>query len=199
MIYNIEEIVQAIKTARRDKGLSQRALSDKVGIPQSHISKIEKGDVNIKISTLSELARALDLEIILVPRKVVPAVKSITRSVQHPGSTAKGSQAAKNQLTQIRKSLKEMHAVPEAFKEIQKLQQAARELSKVYALPASSFDQFRQISETLRAFNEGTSALNEFQKAAKSLQSIRNQIMHGIPKMPLISKPAYSLDENDDA
>ena len=84
MGYNIEEIIQAIKKARKDKELSQRALSAKAGLPQSHISKIEQGDVNIKMSTLIDLARALDLEIKLVPRKLVPAVNSITRQSSSP-------------------------------------------------------------------------------------------------------------------
>ena len=84
MDYNIEEIIQVIKKARQNKGLSQRALSAKAGLPQSHISKIEQGDVNIKMSTLIDLARALDLEIKLVPRKLVPAVNSITRQSSSP-------------------------------------------------------------------------------------------------------------------
>ena len=36
------------KAAREASGLSQRALSDLVGVPQSHISKIEKGGVDRK-------------------------------------------------------------------------------------------------------------------------------------------------------
>lgn len=80
MSYNIEEIIQTIKAARKDKRLSQRALSAKVGIPQSHISLIEQGAVDIHMSTLIDLARALDLEVTLIPRKLVPAVRSMTQS-----------------------------------------------------------------------------------------------------------------------
>ncbi|MBI1731662.1 MAG: helix-turn-helix transcriptional regulator [Gammaproteobacteria bacterium] len=91
MDYNLEEIIQALKAARRHQRLSQRALSKKTGIPQSHISNIERGAVDIQLSTLIDLARALDLEVTLVPRKLIPAVQSITRiayprapSIQRP-------------------------------------------------------------------------------------------------------------------
>ena len=87
MPYNIEEIIQSVRTARKEKRLSQRALSKRAGIPQSHISKIENGPVDIKLSTLIELARALDLEVMLIPRKSLSAVKSITRPVRSENST----------------------------------------------------------------------------------------------------------------
>jgi hypothetical protein len=48
-------------------------------VPQSHISKIESGKVDIKTSSLIELARALDLEIMIVPRRLVPAVEALAR------------------------------------------------------------------------------------------------------------------------
>ena len=71
------DVSDALKTARLDKKLSQRALSAKSGIPQSHISNIEKGAVDIKLSTLFELARTLELEPVLIPRRQLPAVNSI--------------------------------------------------------------------------------------------------------------------------
>jgi transcriptional regulator with XRE-family HTH domain len=73
-------IAAALKAARETKGMSQRALSQKAGVPQGHISKIETGAVDLRLSSLIELARVLDLELALVPRKSVPAVNSIVRS-----------------------------------------------------------------------------------------------------------------------
>jgi transcriptional regulator with XRE-family HTH domain len=51
-------------------------------VPQSHISKIESGSVDLRISSLIALARVLDLELLVVPKKSVPAIKSIIRSGQ---------------------------------------------------------------------------------------------------------------------
>lgn len=79
MPYEIDEIIQALKDARRTHGLTQRGLSAKAGVPQSHISKIESGAVDIRLSSLIELARTLGLELMLVPRSRVTAVQAIVR------------------------------------------------------------------------------------------------------------------------
>ncbi len=80
MDYSIEEIAKALRAAREHMGLSQRELSAKSGVPQGHISKIENGAVDLRLTSLVALARVLDLEPMLIPRKVVSAVNSIMRS-----------------------------------------------------------------------------------------------------------------------
>ena len=79
MPYTIEHIAGGLKNARQEKGLTQRALGRKAAVPQSHISKIENGLVDLRLSSLVELARALQLELMLVPRATVPVVQSIIR------------------------------------------------------------------------------------------------------------------------
>ena len=85
MIYSLSEIAATIKEARKKKGLSQRALSAKVGVPQSHISKIENGVVDLQTSSLIELARALDLELMLVPRPLAPTFRALQRDSNNNG------------------------------------------------------------------------------------------------------------------
>jgi transcriptional regulator with XRE-family HTH domain len=85
MLYSIQEIIQILKTARKKKGLSQRALSTKIGVPQSHLSKIESGRVDIQLSSLIQLARILDLELMLVPKKLVAAVNAIQKGGELKG------------------------------------------------------------------------------------------------------------------
>ena len=77
MTYAIKDVITTLKHTREASGLSQRALSTLTGVPQSHISKIENGSADIRLSSLIELSRALDLELRLVPRKAVAAVDSI--------------------------------------------------------------------------------------------------------------------------
>lgn len=90
MRYTLEHVAHALKGARERKGLSQRALSRKSSLPQGQISRIENGAVDLRVSSLIELARALDLELRLVPRRSISAVNAIVRSAER---TATGSDA----------------------------------------------------------------------------------------------------------
>jgi transcriptional regulator with XRE-family HTH domain len=81
MTYATEDLVKALKAARKAKGLNQRELGALAGLPQSHISKIETGRADIRISSLVELARILELDVRLVPRKALPAIDTVVRSV----------------------------------------------------------------------------------------------------------------------
>ncbi len=76
----LEPLIQALKQARQTKNLSQRSLARKLGIPQSHLSKIESGRVDVRLSSLIELARTLELELMLIPRTVVVPVSAIVHN-----------------------------------------------------------------------------------------------------------------------
>lgn len=77
MTYSIQPLMAALKAAREEKALSQRAFSARIGVPQSRLSKIEAGGVDVGASTLIQIARALDLDVMLVPRQLVPAVSRL--------------------------------------------------------------------------------------------------------------------------
>ena len=74
-----QPIIGTLIAARLRAGLSQSALGAKVGLAQSHVSKIERGAVDVQTSSLVELARALGLELMLVPAQLVPAVQALER------------------------------------------------------------------------------------------------------------------------
>ena len=74
MSYVTEQILESLREARVRKGFSQRELSARSGVPQSHISKIESGSVDLRISSLIALARVLDLELLVAPKKSIPAI-----------------------------------------------------------------------------------------------------------------------------
>jgi len=78
-------ILEALRQTRKAKGISQKVLAAKVGVNAAHISRIETGRLNPTLATLTEIARALEMEIMLVPRKFIPAVKGLTRTSQ-PGA-----------------------------------------------------------------------------------------------------------------
>lgn len=52
-------IVQAIIDARREQGLTQKELSERSGIAQGDISKLETGSANPSVKTLMRLASAM--------------------------------------------------------------------------------------------------------------------------------------------
>lgn len=76
----LEYLAETLRHAREAKGLSQRALSTKVGVPQSHISKIENANVDLQTSSLIEIARTLDLELMLIPRPLITTVKALKQN-----------------------------------------------------------------------------------------------------------------------
>jgi transcriptional regulator with XRE-family HTH domain len=45
-----------VKAARAEAAISQRALAALTGISQHHISEIERGAVNVSISTIAEMS-----------------------------------------------------------------------------------------------------------------------------------------------
>lgn len=73
----MNEIIKQLRQARQGRKLKQSELGSKLGLPQSHISKIEKGGVDPRLSTVEDMARLLDQELVLVPRTMLPAVRAI--------------------------------------------------------------------------------------------------------------------------
>ncbi|HLS50991.1 MAG TPA: helix-turn-helix transcriptional regulator [Burkholderiaceae bacterium] len=87
MRYHLEPFAQALRDARLAQNLSQRELSKLSRVPQPHISKIERNQVDLRLSSFIALANALGLHVNLVPHRAMPAVQSIMRQMAR-GSAA---------------------------------------------------------------------------------------------------------------
>jgi len=76
MIYNslMDSLFSTLTKARKALKLSQADLSQKLGIQQGHISRVEQGKVDIRLSNLQEWARILGLEVILIPKQLQPMI-----------------------------------------------------------------------------------------------------------------------------
>ena len=63
-------VVQAMIDARKASGLTQKELSERTGIAQGDISRIENGNANPSMRTLQRLAAGMDmiLKIEFLPR-----------------------------------------------------------------------------------------------------------------------------------
>lgn len=79
----LTNIIKALKIARKNKELSQAQLAKKLGVPQSHLSKIESGTIDIRLSSLIEIARTLELEPMLISRDKVSIVQAILNAKEN--------------------------------------------------------------------------------------------------------------------
>ncbi|GHV72639.1 transcriptional regulator [Bacteroidia bacterium] len=58
---------QILEQARKDAGLTQSELAEKVGSNKSYISRVETGRTEPKVSTFYRIAAALGLSVELIP------------------------------------------------------------------------------------------------------------------------------------
>lgn len=56
-------IAQAMIDARKESGLTQKQLSERTGIAQADISKLERGNANPSLRTLQRLAAGMGMNI----------------------------------------------------------------------------------------------------------------------------------------
>lgn len=61
------DIIQALIDARKQQNLTQKELSDKTGITQADISRIENGTRNPSLEMIKRLAKGLGMRLKLEP------------------------------------------------------------------------------------------------------------------------------------
>jgi transcriptional regulator with XRE-family HTH domain len=199
MSYVTEQIARTLRQAREGKGLSQRALSRKAGVPQSHISKIESGAVDLRLSSLIELARVLDLELELVPRKTVPAVQSIVRSAAAgaaPDTAAAGR--ALEEIARIRDVVAGLAKKQQLAGELAGFQRQLKDLQH-FRLDDAALKSIREARNTLQNLHDNRQTAEAIRRLSAQFREMRTALAHApavLPK-PATVRPAYSLDEED--
>jgi transcriptional regulator with XRE-family HTH domain len=73
----VSDMIRQLRDHRKRQNLSQVHLGKLLGAPQSQITRIECGGSDIRLSTLLEMARALGLEPVLIPKPLLPAVRHL--------------------------------------------------------------------------------------------------------------------------
>lgn len=73
------DIHAVLRLSRLDRHLTQEELARKLGVRQRQISDLERATVDPRLSTIQNVARALDLELMLIPRPLITAVESLQR------------------------------------------------------------------------------------------------------------------------
>ncbi len=74
----MSQLIEALIQARKAKGLSQMELGRRLGVPQSYISKLESGRVDIRLSNLVDIGRFLELELMFVPTSIAPSIQALS-------------------------------------------------------------------------------------------------------------------------
>lgn len=65
--------------ARKALGLTQSDVARKLSMRQGHLSRIEQGKVDIRLSNFLDIARLLGLEVMLVPRQAKPVLEQLLK------------------------------------------------------------------------------------------------------------------------
>jgi DNA-binding XRE family transcriptional regulator len=196
----IDEMATSIRAARQAKALTQKELGQRVGLPQSHISKIEKGAVDLQLSSLVEIARALDLELKLVPRKALAAVEGAVRAHRTTVETSRALSLL-NEQAQLAERIKD--SFPD-LSQIEGFQNAIRNIRKL------QFDaaRLKALDDALRPAKRVKSLIDAQGSAAKLVKQLAeatSSLKHFCniqARTPLIETrrqlPAYRLEDDDE-
>lgn len=197
MDYAVEQIARQIQAARQGKGLSQRELSALSGISQGRISRIEAGDLDLRLSSLTALASALDLELVLAPRKAMPAIRSLSASALRQGG---------GDIVEIRRAFEQLSETLRGLQirepELIGLDELRRGLGELQRLPDSSMEvsELRKLRALIEQIGDPARARRALPHSLDLMREIRNRKTHGRPgdNASPEPRPAWSLDETDD-
>lgn len=77
---SIMSISDEVARARKAAGQTQQSLATAAGLSRMTVQRFEAGEVDARVSTLQEMARALGMEWMLVPRELRPELEAFLRS-----------------------------------------------------------------------------------------------------------------------
>ena len=197
MSYAIQEIAGNLRSAREARGLSQRELSARSGVPQGHISKIENGTVDLRLSSLVELARVLYLELTLVPRKALPAVQTIVRSAFGEAGGGDVQRRANRELTQLKNLIDSLPEQAIQRNESEQYSSVLRELEH-FRLSKSDLETIRNATTAFKNLKIKPEEWSTIRRYLGEIQKLRNHIAHGrTGEEREVIRPAYNLEDDD--
>ncbi|WP_430648697.1 helix-turn-helix domain-containing protein [Bradyrhizobium neotropicale] len=171
--------------------MSQRALAVRSGLTQAHISQIETGRLEPGLSSFIQMARALDLEVVLVPKKLLPAVEGMLRSTTPEFLAEEGQSALFAKGERLLAKLKKLQGGSAA---LDRIAEYFRFLKQV-RLSKDDVALVEDSIKILRHIRADPQLRAELDNIAGLLQVVRNRIAHPTEA----PRPAYALDEDHDA
>jgi transcriptional regulator with XRE-family HTH domain len=194
MLYKSESLIAQAREVREASGVSQRALSERAGLTQSHISQIESGKMEPGLASFIDMTRALDLELMLVPKRLVPAVLSLVKAQATPDMHIHAGQPNDKRLARAERLIKKMKHLYGSSADLDRIEETLRFLRRVN-LGDQEMQLVRDLIARLERCQASDQAAPIVRDIAQNLQRLRNSIAHGRSTQP---RPAYSLDDGGD-
>jgi len=192
--YKSEDLIREIRDRRTHAGLSQRALAARSGLTQAHISQIETGTLEPGLSSFIDMARALDLEIMLVPKKFLPAVQGILRQTSTEQSTPQEGEAALREIARGERLVIKQKLLYGSSADLDRIADALRFLRHA-PLRKPDLQIVTGAINKLRRYQASPQSKDIVAAVATELQQLRNRLVHSPSEAP---RPAYAIDDEDD-
>jgi transcriptional regulator with XRE-family HTH domain len=190
MPYQSEELIRDAKGQRIKEAMSQRALAARSGLTQAHISQIETGRLEPGLSSFIQMARALDLEVVLVPKKLLPTVAGLLRPGADDFSPEDGQSAllARGERIIAKQRKREgSSATLDRIAEHLRFLKQARLRNGDLAIVIDAI-------ETLGLIQSQPESRARLENIATLLRNLRGDVAHPVAA----PRPAYALDGEDD-
>ena len=194
MGYKSEDLIREIRDRRTDAGISQRALAKRSGLTQAHISQIETGTLEPGLSSFIDVARALDLEIMLVPKKFLPAVQGILRQTSTEQSTPQECEAALREIARGERLVIKQKLLYGSSADLDRIADALRFLRHA-PIRKPDLQIVTGAINKLRRYQASPQSKDIVAAIATELQQLRNRLVHSPSEAP---RPAYAIDDEDD-
>jgi hypothetical protein len=140
------------------------------------------------------MARALDLEIVLVPKKFLPAVQGVLRQTPVEQSSPQEGEAALREIARGERlviKLKQLHG---SSADLDRIADALRFLRQV-PLRKPDIQTVTNATNKLRRFQASPQSEDVVASIAADLQQLRNRLAHRPSETP---RSAYAIDDEDD-
>ncbi len=188
----LSQIGHSLEKERRKRGLSQRALAKITGTTQAQISRIENGEVDSRLSTAIEIARTLDLELVLVPRRRLSAIEAVAGHSKREAAPNRMDRDWERRLRALRKMLTK-EPQRQDYAQVYSL---LRDTSRLDQGAASSRNRLLSVDRLLGNLQDAENVA----KLTALLEDLRNSLAHSALSQPPATsvRPAYSLDQDRD-
>jgi transcriptional regulator with XRE-family HTH domain len=178
MSYQSESLIAQAREIREASGVSQRALSERAGLTQSHISQIESGKMEPGLSSFIDMTRALDLELMLVPKKLVPAVLGLVKAQATPDMHIHAGQPNDKRFARAERLVKKMKQLYGSSADLDRIEETLRFLRRVN-LSDQEMQLVRELIARLERYQASEQAAPIVRDIAQNLQRLRNSLAHG--------------------